>query len=96
MANVAKAVEALLEANKNSILSNHEKPAYPTNGRMHSDMTGLTKREAFAMAAMQGMCHSYFVPSLSKQSEAIGANIDIAIATAAVSLADELLKQLES
>ena len=46
--------------------------------------TGLTKREAFAMAAMQGICASS--PSVSNEI----------IAIEAVNLADNLLKQLEN
>ena len=36
-------------------MKNTDKPAYPTNARMHSDMTGLTKREYFAGLAMQAL-----------------------------------------
>ena len=49
-----------------------------------SRMCGLTKREAFAMAAMQGICASS--PSVSNEI----------IAIEAVNLADNLLKQLEN
>ena len=45
---------------------------------------GLTKREAFAMAAMQGICASS--PSVSNEI----------IAIEAINLADILLKQLEN
>jgi hypothetical protein len=81
------------------MIENGNKPAYPSEGYVHqqkeSGMTqtgdgdhvqfhGLTKRELFAMAAMQGILAN---PSRSS----VGGNA----AKDAVLMADELLKALE-
>lgn len=68
-------------------MENKDKPAYPTNARMHSDAVGLTKREMFAMAAMQGLSSCPIPGSHNRPDE---------IASSAIKIADELLKQLES
>lgn len=73
-------------------LQNHERPAYPTNGRMHSEMTGLTKREVFAMAAMQGICSQ---PAGDQYCVNGGWLHPETVTKAAIEIADELLKQLE-
>lgn len=65
-------------------MENKDKPAYPTNARMHSDAQGLTKREMFAMAAMQG---------LLANPNSWGKSI-IKISVDAQQLADSLLKTL--
>jgi len=70
-------------------MDNFERPAYPTNGRMHSEMTGLTKRELFAMAAMQGIV-SFSTNYLAHPDSAEETAKD------AVNMADQLLKALES
>lgn len=70
-------------------------PAYPTllyddnSGRPTGHRLGLTKREMFAMAAMQGIMGN---PSANPTGEVHFHNI----AEDAVKIADELLKQLES
>jgi len=89
--------------------NNGSKPAHPTlaakiNGHEFIDYNkgydgkqfgGLTKREMFAMAAMQGIisgfdkdtkCNGCYIPSSEYSS----------LMSQAVQLADELLKQLES
>lgn len=76
---------------------NKEKPAFPTNGRMHSDMVGLSKREYFAVIALQGILSN---PSNSNM-DLMGVNTSgplgfIAANFAvkeAIGYADELLKQ---
>lgn len=76
---------------------NAEKPAYPCEvnqqgngvqtGGMSGITTGLTKREMFAMAAMQGM--------LSACNGTLGDHSGQEhLAKIAVTMADELLKQL--
>lgn len=73
-------------------MKNGDLPAMPTiyadmgtNGQreIYCDQTGLTKREQFAMAAMQGFCASSDYMSFT------------AIATDAVAVADALLAELE-
>lgn len=76
-------------------------PAYPTllydepSGRPNSHRLGLTKREMFAMAAMQGI-----VSGFTHENKANGCYIPsyeyAGLMSQAVQLADELLKQLES
>ena len=70
-------------------MENSNKPAYPISEEMTDRIdsgitiyTGLTKREYFAGLAMQGICTD---DRLSP----------VLIAELAVSIADELLKQLE-
>jgi hypothetical protein len=76
-----------------SITKNGDLPAMPTiyadmapNGQreIYCDQTGLTKREQFAMAAMQGIL-------------AIGNKLDTrgVVAECAVKMADALLAELE-
>lgn len=56
---------------------------------------GLTKREYFAVMALQGLCNEgAWSDKIHKQSESIGSNSSIAIATYAVDLADELINAL--
>ena len=76
-------------------IDNADKPAYPTNARMHSDAQGMTKREAFAMAAMQGIIAG-FDPETKCNGCYIPASEYPLLMSQAVQLADELLKQLES
>ena len=70
-------------------MKNSDMPASPTqyqdscNGELYSDNTGLTKREAFAMAAMQGLLSS----AVSAKHETFAAS--------AVKMADTLLKELD-
>lgn len=76
-------------------MENNQKPAYPTNGRMHSDMTGLTKREYFAAMALQGLTNEFWNEHLQDVAEKAGSNISKIIAISAVDIADELIKELE-
>lgn len=74
-------------------LKNGDKPINPTPG--YDDETGedkgrwfgLTKREYFAGLAMQGICAGPI------NSQTIGAEL---ISKAAIAIADELLKQLDT
>jgi hypothetical protein len=72
-------------------MSNTSNPAYPVYKRMYEnnqdkiDCKGLSKREAFAMAALQGIL-----------SNPMRANVGENPAKDAVLYADELLKQLEA
>lgn len=75
-------------------IKNADLPANPTqyqdscNGELYSDNTGMTKREAFAMAAMQGMSsHPDFYGNSKDFAEVISAS--------SVLLADALLAELE-
>lgn len=82
-------------------MKNSEKPAYPAPQILHDmDDHGLTKRELFAMAAMQGILSN---PANNNQS-LMGVNAShpeigyIAAnfaAREAIRYADELLKQLK-
>lgn len=75
---------------------NGNNPAYPVHGgagddsRNHTLGGGLTKREAFAMAAMQGL-----IPSYQTYEDGYG-NAMSSLCGDAIAFADELLKQLES
>jgi hypothetical protein len=81
-------------------MNNGDKPAYPVtldwdNVQKKVITTtvkpGLSKREMFAMAAMQGLCANPNVSADKSKS-------DVAqfYASVAIKFADELLKQLES
>lgn len=71
-------------------MKNADKPAYPCESVIYQEgksnklvsYDGLTKREMFAMAAMQGLCSAF-----SDTAE---------IAERAVKVADQLLKELEN
>jgi len=70
-------------------MENGKQPAYPIIGEqgfVELNEEGLTKREAFAMAAMQGMVTTVHLPNCP--------SADI-LADMAVNQADELLKALE-
>lgn len=90
-------------------MKNGNKPAYPCEGTEYdgefcgmqtSDNTGvyggLTKREMFAMAAMQGLlAKEGWVERISSEAvteHSLAGNV----ANASIKIADELLKQLES
>lgn len=76
-------------------MNNGDQPAFPDTmrGAEQSIMnqspcelpTGLTKREYFAIAAMQGLI----------AGDALGTNTEHVVATS-IKFADELIKQLES
>ena len=67
-------------------MKNGEQPAYPTEYAKHGKQSiGLTKREAFAMAAMQGIMAS---------NECGVAHHPETAASWAVSVADALLEEL--
>lgn len=70
-------------------MQNEDRPAFPTNGRMHSEMVGLTKREYFAAMAMQGI-----LSGRNEQVEQRGYPYH-EVAVWAAEQADELIKQLE-
>lgn len=75
-------------------MSNADKPAYPVHGELEGDdprnqilSGGLTKREIFAMAAMQGMlsaCQGFDGSQMGQEN----------LAKCAVKMADNILKQL--
>lgn len=87
-------------------MNNGDKPAYPVNdetlieeighglseGEYRRTTYGLTKREVFAMAAIQGLlANGAFVQAMGHH------NMDhTKIVTIAIGTANELLKQLES
>lgn len=78
-------------------MNNADKPAYPTNARMHSDAVGLTKKEYFAALAMQGLlANPQYMMSLedSYRRKAIH-DMNGMLARESVDMADELLNQLE-
>jgi hypothetical protein len=88
-------------------MENSNTPAYPILDKAISEgvdlglelkAPGLTKREMFAMAAMQGLCsNSFFIQQLGKYEDQAGPDaIDPYIAGRSIEIADELLKQLES
>lgn len=71
------------------LLKNEDRPAFPTNGRMHSEMVGLSKREEIAARVLSGLVTGYaangMTPTLNPEYTA----------KTALLFADELLKQLE-
>lgn len=78
---------------------NSEKPAYPRAGYELTNLAdnqkyyheeGLTKRELFAMAAMQGICSN--LDHISKTYQKTPEHE--LIATKAIRIADQTLKQL--
>jgi hypothetical protein len=83
-------------------MSNADQPAYPVEvygdgtgiqtGEMSGMATGLSKREMFAMAAMQGLLSNpvYHNPELRHKMVTVPA-----LAETAIVYADELLKQLD-
>ena len=91
-------------------MNNGDKPAYPVEvehyeGKISGMQTGnttgfemgLSKRERFAMAAMQGILASRELQKcLIHDAKHNGDTADNCIAAFAVRQADELLKQLES
>jgi hypothetical protein len=76
-------------------MKNADKPAHPTpyenqDGTIqHGVYNGLTKREYFAAMALQGLCANYLRENIQ------GWDVKTYV-TESISLADELLKQLES
>jgi len=78
-------------------MKNANKPAMPANLDGHewqgpTDFDGLTKREMFAMHAMQAMLTSKFVVDFNGDS--LPGENDV-LCERAVHYADELLKELE-
>ncbi len=47
-------------------MKNEDRPAYPTNGRMHSEMTGITKREFFIAHAPK-VVPKWFTPTMPER-----------------------------
>jgi hypothetical protein len=76
-------------------MKNSNKPAYPPvrSDLLDKGLSGLTKREMFAMAAMQGICSK---PNDDKYHVNDGWLYPETVAKCAIEIADELLKQLES
>lgn len=79
-------------------MNNGSKPANPAfllveTGEHPNDLSGLTKREMFAMAAMQAIIPLKGVDTWNLSRNEEGCTDDIAMA--AVRCADELLKALE-
>lgn len=86
-------------------MDNHERPAHPTNARMHSEMTGITKREYFAAMAMQGIIAGIYGGGGDNYQRQLNewkidngplTLVGTALAKDALGYADELLKALES
>jgi hypothetical protein len=79
-------------------MENTDRPAYPTNARMNSEMNGLTKREMFAMAAMQGMLsnpqYTHELKSMFNQN--IITDTNAMLVRESIDMADELLRLLEA
>lgn len=73
-------------------MENGNLPAYPLPREISETMpnTGLSKREMFAMAAMQGLCSAYHW-QLRK-----GMTYEQDVASLSIAIADELLKQLST
>jgi hypothetical protein len=89
MKNSSKPVSASTEG---EVVYNGMKPAYPTNARMFSDAQGMSKREAFAMAAMQ----AYLSGGAPQEAKEPDHEYHERVAKISVWAADGLLKQLES
>ncbi len=72
-------------------MKNADKPAYPLCSN-HTEGEGMSKREVFSMAAMQGLLsNAPFIQALGYY------NVDHKhLASISIGIADELLKQLES
>ena len=64
-----------------------DRPAFPTNARMFSEAQGLTKREYFAIKAMQGILSGRICESLYPPLE---------VAEWAIDQADAMIKKLET
>jgi hypothetical protein len=87
-------------------MKNSDKPAYPvecewSNGIISGGIQtgnhtgfeiGLTKREMFVMAAMQGLCSNSFFASKTDGND----YCDSIIASRSIEIADELLKHLKA
>ena len=79
-------------------MENKDKPAYPVNLYEQNSVSieikhllGLTKREIFAMAAMQGLCsNSFYAEQMDHTTD-----IDEILSRRSIEIADKLLKQLE-
>lgn len=65
-------------------MTNGKDLAHSTDSRDHGPVRGLTKREAFAMAAMQGILSGEECPAMSREG----------VARFAVGMADELIAAL--
>lgn len=84
-------------------MENKDKPAYPVTldwciveKKVYTttEKQGLTKREMFAMAAMQGILAKHGLPSEWTDEDLADKIKSVSIAS--VIVADQLLKQLES
>jgi len=73
-------------------MKNGNTPAYPLQAERHDPVWGLTKREMFAMAAMQGMLANSHVGQGFKPFSHM---TDEEIAQWSVKQADALLAELE-
>jgi hypothetical protein len=72
-----------------------DKPAFPTNARMHSDAQGLTKREYFAALFMQSMCAGEGAVMVANRDKRYDeTNWKEVVAMNAIEFADALLEQL--
>jgi len=78
---------------KSKAFKNGQSPASPTS--FESEELGLTKREAFAMAAMQGLMANSFLTDKLTDPIAGDVDVDTILAVSAVNQADALLKELE-
>jgi hypothetical protein len=76
---------------------NSDKPAMPTNARMGSDATGLTKREHIAALALQGILSNreLQLALYADMKFYKGCTNENCLSFHALREADELLKQLE-
>lgn len=88
-------------------IKNGDMPASPSDfnftnqlgKNIHEMNTGLTKREAFAMAAMQGILASKYISDFARDGRDISGHNQTcddveAISRISISYADQLLKEL--
>ena len=88
-------------------MKNADSPAMPmfnengaaihhSNAGLHEGcLSGLTKREMFAMNTMQGLLSGNMTNSLNEASMTAGVSPDVALSKMAVELADALLTELD-
>lgn len=75
-------------------MTNPNDPAYPIKEHLTSDAAGLTKREAFAMAAMQGLCSNPNYTAVTTAAKRSTGSVLAQVANDANRLADALIAEL--
>ena len=83
-------------------MKNSDMPAMPVQGFSGDDLKlygqlhhGMTKREAFAMAAMQGYLSNSHLADVLTSNHAIGVDVQTILISSSVESADALLAELE-